>query len=182
MEELYKLGIKDILSGLEKKQFSSEELTVSLLSQIHKLEKINSTTIILDSEALEFAKNSDKLRNLGQARPLEGLPIGVKDIFCTKDILSSACSKILNGFKPPYESTFTKNLFDNGAYLICKTNMDEFAMGSSNETSTFGPVVNPWTKDKSTPLVPGGSSGGSAALVAAFGVPLALGTDTGGSI
>ena len=182
MKELCNLGINEILSGLNKKLFSSEELTVSLLEQIRSLEKLNSTTIIMDSHAIESAKRADKLRLLGKARPLEGVPIGVKDIFCTKGILSSACSKILNNFNPPYESTVTKNLLDKGAHIICKTNMDEFAMGSSNETSSFGPVINPWTSNESEPLVPGGSSGGSAALVAARGAPLALGTDTGGSI
>ncbi len=122
MKELCNLGINEILSGLNKKLFSSEELTVSLLEQIRSLEKLNSTTIIMDSHAIESAKKADKLRLLGKARPLEGVPIGVKDIFCTKGILSSACSKILNNFNPPYESTVTKNLLDKGAHIICKTN------------------------------------------------------------
>jgi aspartyl-tRNA(Asn)/glutamyl-tRNA(Gln) amidotransferase subunit A len=116
-------------------------------------------------------------------RPLEGIPMGIKDLFCTKDVLTTAGSHILDGFKPPYESTVTRNMFNDGAVMLGKLNMDEFAMGSSNETSYYGPVINPWRrKGSDTKLVPGGSSGGSSASVAARLVMGATGTDTGGSI
>ena len=116
--------------------------------------------------------------------PLEGIPIGVKDLFCTEGVLATAASHILDGFKPPYESSVTQNLWDAGAVMLGKTNLDEFAMGSSNETSFYGPVVNPWQRedDAEAKLVPGGSSGGSASAVAARAVLAAIGTDTGGSI
>jgi aspartyl-tRNA(Asn)/glutamyl-tRNA(Gln) amidotransferase subunit A len=133
--------------------------------------------------ALKSADSSDEKISKNTNGPLEGLPIGVKDMFCTKGVLTTASSKMLSNFIPPYESTVTNNLWDNGAILLGKLNNDEFAMGSSNETSFYGPVINPWIKnnDKS-PLVPGGSSGGSAASVAAHIGVGSLGTDTGGSI
>ena len=129
------------------------------------------------------AAASDKRLASGSAGALEGIPLGIKDLFCTKDVLTTAGSHILDGFKPPYESTVTQNLWDAGAVMLGKLNMDEFAMGSSNETSFYGPVINPWRrKGANTNLVPGGSSGGSAASVAARLVMGATGTDTGGSI
>src|SRR5207249_7110898 len=130
-----------------------------------------------------MAEASDRRLAAGEAGPLEGVPLGVKDLFCTEGIHSQAASRILDGFKPPYESTVTARLWRDGAVMLGKLNMDEFAMGSSNETSCYGPVVNPWrARDSNAPLVPGGSSGGSATAVAAHLCAAATGTDTGGSI
>src|SRR5204863_7912722 len=134
-------------------------------------------------KAIEMARASDARRKSGDAGPLEGAPIGIKDLFCTEGVQSTAGSKILQGFKPTYESTVTTNLWRDGAVMLGKLNMDEFAMGSSNETSAWGPVVNPWrSKGGNAQLTPGGSSGGSAAAVAAELCLAATATDTGGSI
>ena len=133
--------------------------------------------------ALAQAKASDARLAKGEARPLEGLPLGIKDLYCTKGVRTTACSNILGEFTPTYESTVTQNLWDAGAVMLGKLNNDEFAMGSSNETSRFGPVVNPWRrKGSNVALVPGGSSGGSSAAVAADLCLGATATDTGGSI
>jgi aspartyl-tRNA(Asn)/glutamyl-tRNA(Gln) amidotransferase subunit A len=133
--------------------------------------------------ALEMAAASDVRLSAGEARPLEGLPLAIKDLFCTRGVRTTAASRILDNFVPPYESTVTQNLWDAGAVLLGKTNMDEFAMGSSNETSHFNPVVNPWrARNSNQSVVPGGSSGGSAAAVAGRLCLGATGTDTGGSI
>ncbi len=130
-----------------------------------------------------MAKRSDERLARGEGGALEGIPLGVKDLFATEGVHTQACSHILDGFKPPYESTVTANLWADGAVMLGKLNMDEFAMGSSNETSYYGNVVNPWRREGSTEaLVPGGSSGGSAAAVAAFMCAGATATDTGGSI
>jgi aspartyl-tRNA(Asn)/glutamyl-tRNA(Gln) amidotransferase subunit A len=134
-------------------------------------------------KALAMAAESDKRIAAGEARPLEGVPLGIKDLFCTEGVHSQAASHILDGFKPVYESTVTANLWRDGAVMLGKLNMDEFAMGSSNETSYYGPVTNPWrARNSNAPLVPGGSSGGSAAAVAARLCAGATATDTGGSI
>src|SRR5262249_47021683 len=134
-------------------------------------------------KALAMAGESDKRIARGEARALEGVPLAIKDLFCTEGILTTAGSHILDGFKPQYESTVTQKLWDAGAVLLGKTNLDEFAMGSSNTTSYYGPVENPWRRrGDNRPLVPGGSSGGSAAAVAARLCLGATGTDTGGSI
>src|SRR6266481_2921009 len=133
--------------------------------------------------ALAMADAADQRLAHGEALPLDGIPVAVKDLFCTKDILTTAGSHILDGFHPPYESTVTERLWQAGAVMLGKANLDEFAMGSSNTTSWFGAVENPWRKPgDNRPLVPGGSSGGSAAAVAARGALAATGTDTGGSI
>src|SRR5262249_1044925 len=133
--------------------------------------------------ALDMARASDARLAKGEALPLEGMPLAIKDLFCTEGVLTTAGSHILDGFKPPYESTVTANLWRAGAVMLGKTNMDEFAMGSSNVTSYYGPVRNPWQRPgDNRPLVPGGSSGGSAAAVAARIAMGATGTDTGGSI
>jgi len=134
-------------------------------------------------KALQMAEASDERLRAGTAGPLEGIPVAVKDLFCTEGIATTAGSHILEGFVPPYESTITANLWQAGAVMLGKTNLDEFAMGSSNETSFFGPVLNPWRRGADdSGLVPGGSSGGSAAIVAAGAATSAIGTDTGGSI
>src|SRR5690606_27524652 len=133
--------------------------------------------------ALAMAAESDRRIAAGEAGPLEGIPLGVKDLFATEGVRTTACSAILDDFRPPYESTVTRQLWRDGAVMLGKLNNDEFAMGSSNETSAFGPVVNPWRRNGSdAKLVPGGSSGGSAAAVAARLCLGATATDTGGSI
>jgi aspartyl-tRNA(Asn)/glutamyl-tRNA(Gln) amidotransferase subunit A len=133
--------------------------------------------------AAEMARASDQRIAKGEAKPLDGIPLAIKDMFCTREVRTTACSHILDNFVPTYESTVTANLWRDGAVLLGKTNNDEFAMGSSNETSYFGPVLSPWRrKGANTPLVTGGSSGGSAAAVAAYLCLGATGTDTGGSI
>ena len=150
---------------------------------IEKARALNAYVLETPERAAEMAKASDARIAKGEAGPLEGIPLAVKDLFCTKDVRTTACSHILDNFVPTYESTVTANLWRDGAVLLGKTNNDEFAMGSSNETSYFGPVVSPWRrKGSNTPLTPGGSSGGSAAAVAAQLCLGATGTDTGGSI
>jgi aspartyl-tRNA(Asn)/glutamyl-tRNA(Gln) amidotransferase subunit A len=153
------------------------------IKAIEKGRALNAFVTETPDLARKMALESDRRIAAGEARPLEGLPLGIKDLFCTKGVLTTAGSHILDGFKPPYESTVTRNLWDAGAVMLGKLNMDEFAMGSSNETSYYGPVTNPWRRTAAnTKLVPGGSSGGSAASVAARMVLGATGTDTGGSI
>jgi len=146
-------------------------------------EALNVYVARTSEQALEQAKLSDERLAAGKGRPLEGIPLGVKDLFATKGVHSQSCSHILDGFKPPYESTVTANLWQDGALMLGKLNMDELAMGSSNESSYYGPAVNPWRRERSEQrLVPGGSSGGSSAAVAAHLCAGATATDTGGSI
>ncbi len=177
------LTISQARKDLLNKKISSVELVNYFLDRISKSKKLNSFITIDGERAIEKAKESD-LRILSEDyRPLDGIPIGIKDLFCTKGIRTTAASKMLNNFIPPYESTVTQNLLDSGAIFIGKTNCDEFAMGSSNETSFFGPCINPWRSENSDDFfVPGGSSGGSAVAVAANLCLGATGTDTGGSI
>jgi len=187
--DLNKLTIAEAREGLRKKQFSATELTQAFLKAIEAGNTaLNAYVLPTPELALRQAKESDKRLASGEARALEGLPLGNKDLFCTYDQRTTASSKILDDFKPTYESTVGANLWDAGAVMLGKLNCDEFAMGSSNETSAFGPVVNPWrrkgkdgarARDK---LVPGGSSGGSSAAVAADLCLAATATDTGGSI
>lgn len=189
MNELNKLTIAEAREGLRKKQFSATELTESVLAAIEAGNAdLNAYVLPTPDVARAQAKESDKRLRSGDARPLEGVPIGNKDLFCTNGVRTTACSNILDDFKPTYESTVGANLWNAGAVMLGKLNCDEFAMGSSNETSAFGPVVSPWRRkgedgvfmpDK---LVPGGSSGGSSAAVAADLCLAATGTDTGGSI
>ena len=179
MEEFYKLTIKEKLKGLRESTFSSQEITESYLKRIKKLDKqINSFITVLEEKAIESAKESDKRYKEGSALPLDGIPIAHKDIFCTKGVLTTCGSKMLSNFISPYSSTVVENFSANGSVVLGKTNMDEFAMGSSNETSHFGAVNNPWKRN----YVPGGSSGGSAACVTAGLASGATATDTGGSI
>lgn len=180
MTELINLTISQALDGLSKKEFSAVELTNAYLVQMEAKRKLNAYVLETPEKALEVAKEADKRYQNGTARALEGIPLGIKDLFCTKGVRTTACSRILNNFIPPYESTVTQRLLDAGAGFLGKLNLDEFAMGGSNETSCFGAVINPWSKE--TPLVAGGSSGGSAAAVAAKMCAAATGTDTGGSI
>ena len=161
-------------------EFTSVELTEAYLHNMENGRKYNAYITECADKAIKQAREADKRYADGTARALEGLPLGIKDLFCTKDIRTTAASHILDNFIPPYESTVTQHLLDDGAVFLGKLNLDEFAMGGSNETSYFGPVINPWSKDKD--LVPGGSSGGSAAAVAAHLCAASTGTDTGGSI
>ncbi len=189
MSDLSKLTLAEARDGLQKKEFSSLELTDAFLDKVTKGNPaLNAYVLETPDVARAQAKEADEKIASGDQGLLTGLPIGVKDLFCTKGVRSTACSKILDDFKPTYESTVTQQLFDAGAVMLGKLNNDEFAMGSSNETSAFGPVVNPWRrfdadgKRSTDKLVPGGSSGGSSAAVAGGLCLAATATDTGGSI
>jgi aspartyl-tRNA(Asn)/glutamyl-tRNA(Gln) amidotransferase subunit A len=165
--------------GMSEKEFTSLEVIETLLTRISDHGgSLNAFITITAEHAITEAKNADKLMAVGKNKPLLGLPLAHKDLFCTDGILTSCASKMLHNFIPPYDATVVKNLKASGAIMLGKTNMDEFAMGSSNETSYYGSVKNPWNLE----LSPGGSSGGSASAVAACLVPAATGTDTGGSI
>jgi len=182
--DLTRLTLAEARDGLIAKEFTAEELARAHINAIEHCNKaLNAYVLATPEIALEQARQSDQRIAKGQARPLEGLPLGIKDLFCTQGVRTTACSRILDDFKPTYESTVTRNLWEAGAVMLGKLNNDEFAMGSSNETSAFGPVVNPWRrKGSEVKLVPGGSSGGSSAAVAAGLCLGATATDTGGSI
>jgi aspartyl-tRNA(Asn)/glutamyl-tRNA(Gln) amidotransferase subunit A len=183
MSDLTRLTLAQARDGLRSKRFSATELTQAHLEAIERARDLNAFVLETPDQARAMAKAADARLGTGAARPLEGLPLGIKDLFATRDVRTTACSRILHNFVPTYESSVTANLWRDGAVLLGKLNNDEFAMGSSNETSVFGPVISPWRRRGSnTPLVPGGSSGGSAAAVAAMLCVGAVGTDTGGSI
>jgi aspartyl-tRNA(Asn)/glutamyl-tRNA(Gln) amidotransferase subunit A len=184
MQELHKLTIKEAIEGLRAKKFSSVELTAAHLNQIKKHNNLNAYVEFNENRALQAAAAADANIKNSNIRALEGIPIGVKDLFCTKGVRTTACSKVLANFVPEYESTVSQKLLDSGSVMLGKTNCDEFAMGSSNLTSYFGACLSPWrsTAAPDEPLVPGGSSGGSASAVSAFMGMATLGTDTGGSI
>jgi aspartyl-tRNA(Asn)/glutamyl-tRNA(Gln) amidotransferase subunit A len=171
--------ISQLTAGLRAGEYSSEELTRALLDRIGRLDsRLNAFITVTAPQAIDAARAADRRIRAGDAGPLEGIPVAHKDIFCTRGVRTSCGSKMLDNFIAPYDATVVERLRQAGAVMLGKTNMDEFAMGSSNETSWYGPVRNPWNTD----TVPGGSSGGSAAAVAARLVPAATGTDTGGSI
>ena len=174
---MHNLTVAELIKGLKNKDFSSLELTQHYLDRINNSD-LNAFISITEDEALSQAKEADKKITKGSSSILTGIPYAHKDIFCTKGVKTSAGSKMLDSFISPYDATVTKKLNNENMVMLGKTNMDEFAMGSSNENSYFGPVQNPWDTNK----VPGGSSGGSAAAVAARLSPFATGTDTGGSI
>ncbi len=183
MTDLTALTLAQARDGLRAKQFSASELTDAHLAAIEGARALNAFVLETPERARDMARASDARLAKGQGGPLEGLPLGIKDLFCTDGVRTTACSHILENFVPPYELTVTANLWRDGAVMLGKLNCDEFAMGSSNETSHFGPVVSPWRRrGADTKLVPGGSSGGSAAAVAAHLCVGATGTDTGGSI
>jgi len=183
MSELTGLTLKTALDGLAAKRFSSEELTQAHVAAVEASDALNAYVVKTPEKAIAMAKASDARRAKGAAGPLDGAPLGIKDLFCTEGVESTAGSMILRGFKPAYESTVTSHLWRDGAVMLGKLNMDEFAMGSSNETSAWGPVVNPWrSQGGNAQLTPGGSSGGSASAVAAELCLGATATDTGGSI
>ena len=194
MTELTSLTIAEARDGLRERAFSAAELADAHVVAIEQARALNAYVLETPDTARAMAKAADARLTAGDARPLEGIPLGIKDLFATKDVRTTACSRILDNFVPPYESTVTAQLWRDGAVMLGKLNNDEFAMGSSNETSCFGPVINPWRRKGSnvgigpdgkvegSPLVAGGSSGGSAAAVAASLCLGATATDTGGSI
>ncbi|MBL3551212.1 Asp-tRNA(Asn)/Glu-tRNA(Gln) amidotransferase subunit GatA [Rhodovulum sulfidophilum] len=181
MSDLTRLTIADAREALRKGETTSVALTEAFLAEIEGADALNAFVHKTPEIALEQAKAADARIAAGDAPALCGMPLGIKDLFCTRGVASQAASKILDGFRPEYESTVSQNLWDAGAVMLGKLNMDEFAMGSSNETSTYGNAVNPWKVDDRQ-LTPGGSSGGSASAVAADLCMAATGTDTGGSI
>jgi len=176
---MHELSLKQLRAALDRGDFSAEELTRHFLERIGRLDaRYNAFITVTGDSALEQARRADELRRRGQTGSLCGIPLAHKDIFCTAGVRTSCGSRMLDNFVPPYDATVVSRLAEAGCVTLGKTNMDEFAMGSSNETSWYGPVRNPWD----TGRVPGGSSGGSAACVAARLAPAATGTDTGGSI
>ena len=168
MTALTHLTIAEARAGLAARQFSARELAEAHLKAIEEVRPLNAYLTETPERALAMAKASDARLAKGEAGWLEGIPLAIKDLFCTEGVRTTAASKILGNFVPPYESTVTANLWRQGAVMLGKTNLDEFAMGSSNMTSAFGPVESPWRrKGDNRKLVPGGSSGGSAAAVSA---------------
>jgi aspartyl-tRNA(Asn)/glutamyl-tRNA(Gln) amidotransferase subunit A len=183
MTALTDLTLADALDGLRTRAFSARELTAAHIEAVERARALNAFVLETPDKALDMADASDARLGKGEGGALEGAPLGIKDLFCTRGVRSTAASRILDGFTPPYESTVTGHLWRDGAVMLGKLNMDEFAMGSSNETSAFGPVINPWRSGGSNrSLSPGGSSGGSATAVAARLALGATATDTGGSI
>ncbi|AKQ42670.1 glutamyl-tRNA(Gln) amidotransferase [Aurantiacibacter atlanticus] len=184
MSDFTQLGVRDIRDGVANGDFSAREVAESFNAAVASADALNAFIVATPEKALEAADAVDAARAGGKPLgPMAGVPIGMKDLFCTKGVQSTAASHILEGFVPEYESTVSANLWSAGAGMLGKLNMDQFAMGSSNETSHFGPVKSPWKKTGSNAtLTPGGSSGGSSAAIAARLCPAATGTDTGGSI
>jgi len=184
MSELLNLSLAEARDALKSKQITSTELTEAYIGAMEEGKGLNAFITETPEKAREMAKASDAKLAKGEGGAMEGLPIGMKDLFCTRGVLTTAASHILDGFKPEYESTVSQNLWDAGAVMLGKLNLDEFAMGSANITSYYGSVENPWRRNDggNEKLVPGGSSGGSAAAVAGRLAIAATGTDTGGSI
>jgi len=183
MADLTDLTLTDARDKVAGGEISASELTEAHIRAVEGARELNAYVAETPERAMDMAKASDARRAQGEARPLEGVPLAIKDLFCTKGVSSTSASRILSGFAPPYESTVTANLWNAGAVMLGKANMDEFAMGSSNENSVYGAAKNPWRRrGDNRPVVPGGSSGGSASAVAARAALGATGTDTGGSI
>jgi aspartyl-tRNA(Asn)/glutamyl-tRNA(Gln) amidotransferase subunit A len=183
VSDLTSLTLAEARDALRAKKISAKELADAHLSEMEKARALNAYVLETPEQARKMAAASDAKLAKGEGGPLEGIPLGIKDLFATEGVRTTACSKILENFVPQYESTVTSQLWRDGAVMLGKLNNDEFAMGSSNETSAFGPVLSPWRrKGDNKPLVPGGSSGGSASAVAANLCLGATGTDTGGSI
>jgi aspartyl-tRNA(Asn)/glutamyl-tRNA(Gln) amidotransferase subunit A len=182
--KLTDLGVAAIRDGVKEGAFSAREVAEAYIANVEKGRALNAFVVETPERALAAADAADEARAAGELKPLSGVPLGIKDLFCTEGVQTTAGSKILEGYKPVYESTVSANLFAAGAGMLGKLNMDEFAMGSSNETSGYGPVLSPWRRNDggNAALTPGGSSGGSASAVAARLAPGATGTDTGGSI
>ena len=183
MSELTAKTIAELRDGFRAGEFTAREIAESFNEAVAGARILNAYTVETPEDALAAAEAADSARGNGDLPVLAGIPLGIKDLFATRGVATTAGSHILKGFKPPYESTVTANLRKAGAGMLGKLNMDEFAMGSSNETSTYGPVISPWRrKGSNVGLTPGGSSGGSAAAIAAGIAPGVTGTDTGGSI
>ncbi len=185
MAEITDLGVAAIRDGVRAGSFSAREVADAFIVKVSQAKPLNAFLVETPDHAIAAAKEADAARSAGEVlKPLAGVPIGMKDLFCTKGVPTTAASLILEGFTPQYESTVSGNLFAAGAGMLGKLNMDQFAMGSSNETSAFGNVISPWRRADggNAPLAPGGSSGGSSAAIAARLCPAATGTDTGGSI
>jgi aspartyl-tRNA(Asn)/glutamyl-tRNA(Gln) amidotransferase subunit A len=183
MSDLTRLTLTQARDGLASRKFSAVELNQAFSDAVTRAKSLNAYIVETPDKALAQARASDERIARGEARPLEGIPLGIKDLYATEGVQTTAASHILEGFIPQYESTVTANLWRDGATMLGKLNLDEFAMGSSNETSYFGPVISPWRRNNSdAKIVPGGSSGGSAAAVAARLCLGATATDTGGSI
>jgi aspartyl-tRNA(Asn)/glutamyl-tRNA(Gln) amidotransferase subunit A len=184
MSDLTDLGIAEIRDGFREGDFSAREVAEAFNAAVAAAKPLNAFIVDTPEHALAAADAADQERSEGSVRPLSGVPLGIKDLFCTEGVQTTAASHMLEGFVPTYESTVTERLFLAGAGMLGKLNLDQFAMGSSNETSYFGNVISPWRRNDggNAPLAPGGSSGGSSAAVAARIAPGATGTDTGGSI
>jgi aspartyl-tRNA(Asn)/glutamyl-tRNA(Gln) amidotransferase subunit A len=179
------LGVRDIRDGVRTGAFSAVEVADAFVTRVSQAKALNAFIVETPDHAVAAAREADRARAAGETlKPLAGVPIGMKDLFCTTGVQTTAASHILEGFVPQYESTVSQNLWDAGAGMLGKLNLDQFAMGSSNETSYFGNVISPWRRSDggNAPLAPGGSSGGSSAAIAARLCPAATGTDTGGSI
>ena len=185
MSDITDLGVAALRDGIRTSRFSAREAADAFIVKVSQAKSLNAFLVETPDHAIAAAKSADEARAAGEVlKPLAGVPLGIKDLFCTKGVPTTAASHILEGFTPPYESTVTQNLWNAGAGMLGKLNMDQFAMGSSNETSAFGNVLSPWRRSDggNAPLAPGGSSGGSSTAVAARLCPGATGTDTGGSI
>src|SRR5262245_16389083 len=183
MTGLTSLTLAEAREGLRNRAFSALEVAEAHLAAMGQARALNAYVLATPERAQAMARAADVRLRSGDARPLEGLPLGIKDMFATKDVRTTACSHILDNFVPTYESTVSANLWRDGAVMLGKLNNDEFAMGSSTESSYFGPAISPWRRrGANTPLVPGGSSGGSAAAVAANLCPGGTGTEHSGSI
>jgi len=185
MSDITDLGVAELRDGVRAAKFSAREVADAFIVKVSKAKALNAFIVETPDHAIAAAKEADSARAAGELlKPLAGVPIGMKDLFATKGVQTTAASHMLEGFKPVYESTVSSRLWDAGAGMLGKLNLDQFAMGSSNETSYFGNVISPWRRGggDNAPLAPGGSSGGSSAAIAARIVPGATGTDTGGSI
>jgi len=184
MTDLTDLGVAALRDGFRRGDFSAREVADAFNAAVARAKPLNAFIVETPEHAIAAAEAADRARASGALAPLSGVPLGIKDLFCTAGVQTTAASHILAGFTPTYESTVTAKLFTAGAGMLGKLNMDQFAMGSSNETSAFGNVISPWRRGDggNAPLAPGGSSGGSSAAVAARVAPGATGTDTGGSI
>ncbi|PKP90870.1 MAG: Asp-tRNA(Asn)/Glu-tRNA(Gln) amidotransferase GatCAB subunit A [Alphaproteobacteria bacterium HGW-Alphaproteobacteria-16] len=185
MTDVTNLGVAALRDGIRTGEFSAKEVADAFIVKVSQAKALNAFIVETPDHALAAAKAADAARAAGETlKPLAGVPIGMKDLFCTKGVQTTAASHMLEGFKPVYESTVSQKLWDAGAGMLGKLNLDQFAMGSSNETSYFGNVISPWRRGggDNAPLAPGGSSGGSSAAISARLCPAATGTDTGGSI
>lgn len=185
MTDLTNLGVAGLRDGIRSGEFSAKEVADAFIVKVSQAKQLNAFIVETPDHAMAAAREADTARAAGETlKPLAGVPIGMKDLFCTKGVQTTAASHMLEGFKPVYESTVSQKLWDAGAGMLGKLNLDQFAMGSSNETSYFGNVISPWRRKDggNAPLAPGGSSGGSSSAIAARLCPAATGTDTGGSI